>query len=109
VDLTRIRNFQESAIIELIADGLSPVEWDALEKLVTDGGQVALADIAEYGGVHLDSVYDALDRLDDMVSREYGSVSLRSHHVAELVHQAVEAFVAWAASHGFNWRGGATS
>ena len=87
--LEEIKATQESVVIRHVADGLSPVQWESLETLVTDGGQVAPEDIAESGGFHEDSIYRALDRMDELVEREYGSVSLKSTHVAELVHDAV--------------------
>lgn len=88
--LEDIRANQESVVIRNVADGLSPVQWETLETLVTDGGEVAPDDIAESGGFHQDSVYRALDEMDELVQREYGSVSLRSTHVGELVHDAVQ-------------------
>ena len=88
--LEEIRTDQESVVINHIADGLSPVEWEALDTLVTDGGEVAPDDIAESGGFHIDSVYRALDRINELVRREYGSVELRSTYVAELVHNTVQ-------------------
>jgi hypothetical protein len=87
--LQDIKERQESVIISNVADNMSPVEWEALEVLVTDGGEVSPTDIAESGGFHVDSVYRALNRIDQMIQREYGSVELRSSYVAELVHDAV--------------------
>ncbi|WP_053946702.1 DUF7845 domain-containing protein [Halolamina sediminis] len=94
LNLTRIRNEQESIVIrQLMANGgLSEVEEEALGTLVTDGGKVSPADIAEEHSRHVGSVRRALRRIDDMVEREYGSVSLRSPHVAEMVHDAVQQF-----------------
>ncbi|WP_411964693.1 MarR family transcriptional regulator [Haloferax sp. YSMS24] len=128
---TRIKQNQESVVIKHIADGLSPVEWESLEMLVTDGGNVSPNKIAEQYGRHPDSVRRALDRIDDLVDRSYDDVSLRSSYTGDLVHNAVEnaryatrrateaaakaieaaergldektsAFVAWAATHGIN-------
>lgn len=92
LNLTRIRNEQESIVVRQLTatGGLSDVEQEALETLVTDGGKVAPADIAEEHGRHVGSVRRALRRIDDMVEREYASVSLRSPHVAEMVHDAVQ-------------------
>jgi hypothetical protein len=88
--IRQIRENQESVVIQHIADGLSPVQWESLETLVTDGGEIAPKDIAEDGGFHLDSVYRALDGIEAMIDREYGSVQLRSTHVGQLVHDAVQ-------------------
>jgi hypothetical protein len=41
LDLTRVRSDKESVVIRHQADGLSPVEWESLETLVTDGGSVS--------------------------------------------------------------------
>ena len=131
LDLTRIRESQESVVINHLADGLSPVEWESLEVLVGDGGELSPNKIAETTGRHPDSVRRALNRIDELVNREYDSVSLRSNYVAGLVHEAVSeakdavqraveagakaieasergldgktsAFIAWAAKHDVN-------
>lgn len=131
--LQEIKKRQESVVISNVADGMSPVEWEALETLVTDGGEVSPTEIAESGDFHIDSVYRALDRIDQMIQREYGSVELQSSYVGELVHEAVtsakertrdaveagakaleaaergldqrtSAFVAWASQHCEAWR-----
>jgi len=70
---------------------MSSVEWEAFEVLVTDSDEVAPTDIAESGGSYFGPVYRALDRIDQMTQREYGSVELRSSYVSELVHDAVPA------------------
>lgn len=91
LDLTQIRHEQESVVVRHLADGgFSPVEWSALETLVTDGGTVSPETIADSGEHHQDSVYRALDRLEEMVERKYGEVALRSDFVAEMVHDAVK-------------------
>jgi len=90
LDLTRIEQQQESVVIKHIADGLSPVEWESLEMLVTDGGEVSPTDIADEYGRHVDSVRRALGRLPDLIEHDYDSVKLRSDHIAEFVHEAVE-------------------
>ena len=131
LDLTRVEQSQESIVVRHLADGLSPVQWEALETLVTDGGELAPEDIADDHDRHVGSVRRALRDLDDLVEREYASVSLRSEYVAEMVHAAVDeareatrravdtaakaaeaaerglentmsAFIAWAARHGID-------
>jgi hypothetical protein len=87
--LREIEATQESVVIENVADGLSPIQWESLEVLVTDGGEIAPQDIAESGGFHRDAVYRALDDMEELIDREYGSVSLRSTYVGQLVHDAV--------------------
>lgn len=89
LDLARIRQEQESVVIRHIADGLSPVQWECLQQLVTDGGQISPSDIAELNDRHVDSVRRALRSMEDLVEREYGEVGLKSDYVAELVRDAV--------------------
>jgi hypothetical protein len=90
LDLVRIRSTQESVVIRHLADGLSPVQWESLQTLVTDGGIVSPTDIADEHGRHVESVRRALRGIDDLVVREYAKVSVRSSYVAELVHDAVQ-------------------
>jgi hypothetical protein len=129
LDLTRVEQQQESVVVRHLSDGLSPVQWEALEMLVSDGGTVAPADIADEYGRHVESVRRALREMEDLVISDYADVSLRSEYVAEMVHAAVDeareatrravdtaakaaeaaerglentmsAFIAWAARHG---------
>jgi len=129
LDLTRVEQKQESVVVRHLSDGLSPVQWEALEMLVADGGQVAPADIADEYSRHVESVRRALREMEDLVISDYADVSLRSEYVAEMVHAAVDeareatrravdtaakaaeaaerglentmsAFIAWAARHG---------
>ena len=91
LDMAQIRSTQTSVVIKHLQDGgLSPVQWDSLRTLVTDGGVVSPADIADEHDRHVESVRRALRGIDDLVVREYAEVSLRSSYVAELVHDAVK-------------------
>lgn len=89
-DLTQVRHDQQSVVVRHIADGMSPVEWESLETLVTDGGEVSPKDIAQAHDRHEDSVRRALNRIEELVEREYGRVSLRSSFIADLVHEQVK-------------------
>ncbi|CQH55125.1 homolog to HGPV1-ORF14 [Halobacterium hubeiense] len=90
LDLTRIRQEQESVVVRHLTDGLSPVQWEALDTLVTDGGEVSPQDIAEANERHVGSVRRALRSMEELVSRKYGEVGLRSDYVAEMIHDAVQ-------------------
>lgn len=135
LDLTEIRHEQHAVVYKHLVrgGGLSPIEREAVGTLVTDGGEVSPADIADEHDRNLDAVYRALGRMDDLIEREYGRVSLRSTYVAELVHDAIQqaeaavsrateaaaetleaadrgldektsAFIAWCESHDLNFR-----
>jgi hypothetical protein len=134
LDLTRVRQSQESVVVRHVADGLNPTQWEALETLVTDGGEVSPADIADEHDRHTGSVRRALRDMEDLVHREYAEVSLASDYIAEMVHDAVSeardatrratetvgkaldaadrgldetmsSFIAWAARHGIDVEG----
>lgn len=89
--LPEIEADQESVVIRALSDGLEESDFDVLETLVTDGGDVAPADVADDHDWHLETIYAAVDRLDEVVEHSYGELSLRSHHVARRVVEAVEA------------------
>ena len=91
LNLERVESDQRNVVVRQLADGLSPVEWDSLKTLVSDGGDVSPKEIAEEHDWHPDSVRRGLRRIEDMVVREQGSVGLRSHYVAEQVVEALEA------------------
>jgi len=91
LNLSEIRHEQEAVVYKHLVDGgLSPIEQEALGTLVTDGGDVSPTDIAEEHERHTDAVRRALRRMDDLIEREYGRVSLRSTYAAELVHDAIQ-------------------
>ena len=89
LDLTQVKQSQESVVIRHVADGLAPTQWEALETLVTDGGEISPANIADKHGRHVESVRRALRDMEDLVHREYAKVSLRSEYIGEMVHEAV--------------------
>ena len=90
LNVTEVRSEQESVVIRHVADGLSPVQWESLETLVADGGEVSPADIADANGRHVESVRRALRSMSDLVERKYGEVGLKSDHIADMVHDAVQ-------------------
>jgi hypothetical protein len=62
LDFTRINFRQESVVIKHIADDLSLTEWDALDVLVPDGGEVSPKEIMEEADRYPGSVCRALKR-----------------------------------------------
>jgi len=90
LNMTRIRQEQESVVVRHLTDGLSPCQWEALSTLVADGGEVSPADIAAEHDRHEGSVRRALRKMEELVDRKYGEVALRSEYVAEMVHDAVQ-------------------
>lgn len=90
MDLARIRHDQESVVLKYLADGLSPVDWENLSTLVTDGGELSPTDLAGQNGRHVDSVRRSLRRMEDLLDREYGRVRLRSPFIAGLLHRKIE-------------------
>ena len=91
LDLIQLRHDQQSVVIRYLADGMSPVQWESLQTLLADGGEVSPDEIADYNGRHPDSVRRALRDMEELVHREYGHVSLKSPFIAELLHKKVKA------------------
>lgn len=86
-----LQSKQESLIARHVIDGLEDSDRDVLATLVADGGEVSPDDIADEHGWHIETVYRAVDRLEDLVEHHYGELSLRSHHIAQRVHEHVQA------------------
>jgi len=92
LNLSEIRHEQEAVVYKQLVKngGMSPIEQEISQYLVTDGGTVSPGEMADENDRHIDSVYRALDRMDDLVQHEYGSVSLQSTYLAELVNDAIQ-------------------
>ena len=90
LDVTQVRHEQESVVFKHLGGGLSPVEQETLQTLVTDGGEVTPTDIAEENDRHPDSVRRALRRMNDLVEYQYDDLALKSTYVAELVADKLE-------------------
>jgi hypothetical protein len=132
LDLSEIQHRQENVVVKHLADGLSPIQQEALDEVVTDGGEVSPSDVADAYDRHIDAVYRALDGMEDLIEKEYGGLSLKSTYVAELVNTAIDeaeeavskatsataealeaaergldertsAFIAWQEAHGVNF------
>lgn len=89
VDVNRVRDHQNSVVISYLAADPSLVEREVLETLVTDGGQVAPADIAAENDRHVESVRRALRQVDGLLDRAYGTVRSKSDYIAGLIHDSV--------------------
>jgi len=87
LELTQIKHDQESVVLKYLADGFSPVEWESLTTLVTDGGELSPRDLAVANDRHEGSVRRALRRMEHLLDREYGTVRLRSPFIADLIHK----------------------
>ena len=77
-----MKDRQESPVMKHVVDGFEESDADVLEALVTDGGEVSPGAVAEETGWHVETIYRAIDRLEDLVEHHYGELSLRSHHIA---------------------------
>ena len=91
LNLTEIRHEQELIVNKHLASGgISPVEGDILNTLVSDGGRTSPQELADENDRDRDTVYAALQRMHDLVEHQYADVSLRSTYQAELVADALE-------------------
>lgn len=85
-----ISDHQEHIVIKHLVDGLEDSDIDLLDVLVSDGGRIGPKDVAVETDWHLDTIYRAIERLDDLVEHSYDELSLHSHHVAQRVAEAVD-------------------
>jgi DNA-directed RNA polymerase specialized sigma24 family protein len=90
LDLTEVRHEQEAVVYRHLAGGMAPTDQECLDVLVSDGGQVSPQDLAESTGRHEDTVYNALARMNDLVTHTRGEVSLKSTYTSELVADALD-------------------
>lgn len=90
LDLTEVRHEQQSIVYQHVADGMAPTDYEVLQTLVTDGGRVSPSDVAKQTGRHQDTVYRALQRMNDLVDHSYGEIQLQSTYISELVADALE-------------------
>lgn len=89
LNLNEIRHEQESVVFKQFGDGLAPTDKDVLNQLVSDGGDVSPSDLADETDRHQDTVYESLNRMEDLVNHAYDEVSLKSTYVSELVADAL--------------------
>jgi Sugar-specific transcriptional regulator TrmB. len=89
LDITEVRHEQESVVYKHLADGMAPTDRDCLKTLVSDGGSVSPSDLSDETGRHRDTIYESLQRLEDLIEHTYNEVSLKSQYVAELVADAL--------------------
>lgn len=54
-----------------------------IKSLLSDGGEVEPETLAADLGVHYDTILRSLKRLEDVVRHSYGSVELKSQHLAQ--------------------------
>lgn len=85
-----MKNQQEGVVIHHLRDGLADSDLAVIEQLVADGGQHSPRDLSDETGYHLDTVYRALKRIDELVEHTYGDVALRTPFIAEQLVDAVE-------------------
>lgn len=84
-----IESKQEAIVCKALRDGMTESDWDVVEHLTSDGGRSAPKEIAEDTDWHLDTIYAALDRLDDLLNHHYGDVKLRSHKIGQQLLETI--------------------
>jgi hypothetical protein len=89
LDITEVQHKQESVVYKHLADGMAPADRDCLDVLVADGGTLSPTDLSDETGRHQDTIYESLQRLEDLIEHTYNEVSLKSQYIAELVADAL--------------------
>ncbi|RDZ38762.1 AsnC family protein [Haloferax sp. Atlit-47N] len=89
--LPRIAQQQDDEIRKFaVAGNMNETDVALVDELVTDGGNVSPADLADRIGKDISTVYSALKRLGELVIHEYGHVELASKHIANGIVEHIE-------------------
>jgi hypothetical protein len=80
--LPRIESKQDDQLFAT-ATQMNGTDAELVDTLLTDGGKTSPKELAESIGVHLDTVYRALKRLDPLIDHTYGEVQLGSKYIAQ--------------------------
>ncbi|REA03476.1 AsnC family protein [Haloferax sp. Atlit-6N] len=89
--LPRIAQQQDHEIRKFaVAGNMNETDVALVDELVTDGGNVSPADLADRIGKDISTVYSALKRLGELVIHEYGHVELASKHIANGIVEHIE-------------------
>lgn len=77
--LSRIDQQQDEEVRRFaVAGNLTETDVNLVDQLLTDGGHLSPADLAERIDVHISTCYKSLKRLGSIVRYDYGSVELAS-------------------------------
>ncbi|ELY31398.1 hypothetical protein C499_01380, partial [Halogeometricum borinquense DSM 11551] len=89
--LPRIAQQQDEEVRRFaVAGNLTETDVNLVDELLTDGGHISPADLAERIGVHINTCYKSLKRLGNIVQHDYGSVELASKHIAQGVVEHID-------------------
>jgi hypothetical protein len=61
----------------------SDTDVKVIDRLLSDGGEVSPRGLADDLGKHYETILSSLERLQDVIEHSYGSVELKSHHLAQ--------------------------
>lgn len=85
--LPQLADKQEHMVTRAITKMCDSERYDTdarvIKSLLSDGGEVALKDLAGDLCVNYHTILQSLKRLEDVVSHSYGSVELKSQHLAQ--------------------------
>jgi len=83
-----IERDQESVLVRTMTR-LEDSDLDVLDRLISDGGRADVDDLADESGWSVRTVYRVLDRLDEIIDSQNGSVSFLSRKVQQDVREVV--------------------
>lgn len=78
---------QEHMVTRAVTKMCDPERYDTdakvINQLLADGGETSPKGLAADLGTHYETILRSLERLEDVVEHSYGSVELKSHHLAQ--------------------------
>ena len=85
--LPTIEKEQEHMVTRAIGKMCDPERYDTdakvIDELLSDGGEKSPKGLADNLGKHYETILRSLERLDTVVEHSYGSVELKSQHLAQ--------------------------
>jgi hypothetical protein len=84
-----IERDQESVLVQTMTR-LEDSDLDVLDQLIADGGQADVDELADEAGWSVRTVYRVLDRLDEIIGSQDGSVSFLSRKIQQDVREVVD-------------------
>ncbi|WP_178918101.1 hypothetical protein [Natronomonas gomsonensis] len=85
--LPELEREQEHMVTRAVTKMCNPERYDTdakvINRLLADGGETSPKGLAADLGKHYETILRSLERLEDVVEHSYGSVELKSHHLAQ--------------------------
>ena len=87
--LPELREKQEAVVIHKLRE-MNDSDVEVLQRLVEDGSTKTAKELEEETSYHLSTVYDALNRMDELVHSDNGDIVVASKYMARRLNDAIQ-------------------